>query len=100
MCLSIGLLGYGQGCSPGIIALQHQKLYKKDIHFGEVCARVRTLVFFEVVWGPCWEVLASNLRVRRLLVEGLRGQKAAPEVQEPPGRGLEAPGSVQGWLRS
>ena len=30
VCLSTGLAGYGQGCCPRIVELQHQKSAKKD----------------------------------------------------------------------
>ena len=38
-CLTTGLPGYGQGCSPRIVRLEHQKLAKKCILLREVFAR-------------------------------------------------------------
>ena len=39
-CLTTGLPGYGQGCSPRIVLLQHQNLFKKGPILREVFVRV------------------------------------------------------------
>ena len=39
-CLTTGLPGYGQGCSPRIVRLEHQKVSKKGTNSRAVFARV------------------------------------------------------------
>ena len=60
-CLTTGLSGYGQGCSPRIVRLQHKSCPKKGALLHEVFARVLIFGARGRFFEGFWEVLGLSL---------------------------------------